>query len=195
MTENARSGDVEQVEAEAEAALRRGDRRATLTVLMNGYGAAIYRYCRRMTSDDDLAQDVHQTVFVQAYQGLKRFRGQSTMRSWLYGIARHRCLDAIKLGRRRNRRFVLTDEPPEESDVRPEALDPLERAEISALLKRCLERLKPRTKSAILLRFVEGFTYVEMSAVTGSRPAALQASVVRAMPMLRRCLETEGLAR
>ena len=53
--------------------LDRGDREGALTLLMEAYGVALYRYCRQMVVDPDLADDVHQLTFVQAFEGLGRF--------------------------------------------------------------------------------------------------------------------------
>ena len=92
-------------EQDALAALDRGSSAEALTVLMRVYGSRpVYRYCRQMVADDDLAQEVHQMTFIQAYEGLARFGRRSSLRTWLFGIARHRCLDLLKSNRRRRSR-------------------------------------------------------------------------------------------
>jgi RNA polymerase sigma factor (sigma-70 family) len=100
-------------EREARDALARGDPEGALASLMRAYGSPIYRFCRQLVADPDLAQDVHQTTFVQAFEGLAGFGGRGSFRAWLYGIARHRCLDALKIARRREKRFTLAAELPE----------------------------------------------------------------------------------
>ncbi|HEU5056554.1 MAG TPA: hypothetical protein VFU21_08505, partial [Kofleriaceae bacterium] len=52
-------------EDEAREALARGDHRAALTILMQAYGRDLHRHCYQVLRDRDLADDVHQTVFVQ----------------------------------------------------------------------------------------------------------------------------------
>jgi DNA-directed RNA polymerase specialized sigma24 family protein len=96
-------------EDEAREARARGDHRGALTILMHAYGRDLHRHCFQVLRDRDLADDVHQTVFVQAYRDLPGFAGRSSLRTWLYGIARHRCLDAMKIGARWRRRFVRAD--------------------------------------------------------------------------------------
>ncbi|HEY4597102.1 MAG TPA: hypothetical protein VIJ02_11915, partial [Thermoanaerobaculia bacterium] len=59
-------------EHDALAALERGSSAEALAVLMRVYGSAVYRYCRQMVADDDLAQEVHQMTFIQAYESLAR---------------------------------------------------------------------------------------------------------------------------
>jgi RNA polymerase sigma-70 factor (ECF subfamily) len=139
-------GAVEDAERDALAALDRADLDAALGVLMRAYGTPLYRYCRQMVADEELAQDAHQLTFVQAYEGLSRFSRRSSLRTWLFGIARPRCLDALKIERRRRRRCGR-----------------------------------------------QGLTYEQIARLTGERAATLQARVARALPLLRRCLEQQGL--
>lgn len=181
-------------EQEVRDALARGDREAALAALMRIHGTPLYRFCRQMVADPDLALDVHQTTFLQAFEGLARFGGRSSFRAWLYGIARHRCLDAIKIARRREKRFALPGELPEKPAPVKEADVSLgERARTEAL-RRCLGDLAPHVRDAILLRFQEGFSYEQMARMLRERAPTLQARVARAMPVLRRCLEAGGFA-
>ncbi len=181
-------------ELEVAEALNGGDRKHALTLLMGAYGDSLYRFCRQMTRDESLAEDVHQMTFVQAYQGLDDFAYRSSFRTWLFSIARHRCLDALKILRRRRARFELVDEPPHRPDDTDSADQRLEAVDRSLTLERCLAALAPRVREAILLRFREESSYAEMALVCREKPATLQARVARAMPVLRHCLEEGGVA-
>lgn len=180
-------------EQEAIEALDRGDRKGALTVLMEAYGTSVYRYCRQMVVDADLAEDVHQMTFVQAYESLGRFARRSSLRTWLYGIARHRCLDALKTTRRRRARFELVEELPEEPDSREHPEERLTARSLSTALEECLRQLAPRIRTAVLHRYQDGFSYPEMARICRERAATLQARVARALPGLRRCIEQQGL--
>src|SRR5688500_7054932 len=172
-------------EEEARAALARGDREGALTVLMLAYGRDLHRHCYQVLRDRDLADDVHQTVFIEAFRDLERFEGRSSMRTWLYGIARHRCLDAMKIGARWRRRFVRVEPLPEPADERPRADQALvARGELGALVD-ALGRLQIDARIAVLLRYREGLTFEEIGAVCGERAATVQARVARALPKLR----------
>jgi RNA polymerase sigma-70 factor (ECF subfamily) len=181
-------------ERAALAALDDADRDAALSILMRAYGAQLFRYCRRMVEDEELAQDAHQMSFVQAYEALGGFSRRSSLRTWLFGIARHRCLDAVKIERRRRRRFGRLGE----AGDRPAGGDGPEEGLTSRALERalaaCLRELAPRVRAAVLLRFQQGLSYVQIAAITGERAPTLQARVARALPVLRRCLEERGLA-
>jgi RNA polymerase sigma-70 factor, ECF subfamily len=174
------------------AALDRADRDAALRLLMQEYGTAVYRYCRQMLGDGDLVDEAHQLTFVQAYEGLARFAGRSSVRTWLLGIAHHRCLDLLKISRRREKRFQLTDQLPDRPAPAETAEDRLTARSRVQALARCLRELAPHVRAAVLLRFQQGVTYEEMARLEGERPATLQARVARALPVLRRCLERQG---
>lgn len=186
------SGEVVPDEQAALAALARGDRESALTLLMGAFGAALYRFCRQMVVDPDLAADVHQTTFVQAFEGFDRFQPGTSLKAWLFGIARHRCLDAVKIERRRRARFEVTDELPEVPVATPQADARLTARHRALALAHCLGGLAPAIRTAVLLRFQNELSYVEMERVCRERPATLQARVARALPMLRRCLEQRG---
>lgn len=181
-------------ERKAREALARGDRDGALAVLVQAYGPALYRFCRQMVADPDLAKDVHQSTFLQAFEGLEGFGGRFLFRAWLYRIARHRCLDALKIARRRAKRFSLPGELPESPDPKAGADVSLGERDRIAAVRRCLGELAPHIRAAVLLRFQEGFSYEQMAGHLRERAPTLQARVARALPVLRRCLEAGGLA-
>lgn len=181
-------------EREALAALDRGDRERAVTLLMESYGPSLYRFCRQMVRDPDLADDVHQLTFVQAFDGLRRFGRASSLRTWLFAVARHRCLDALKTTRRRRARFESVGELPETPVEARGPDEAMAAQDLRSALQRCLEELKPASRTAVLLHFQEGFTYPEMARICRERDATLRVRVCRALPVLRRCIEERGFA-
>ncbi len=178
------------VDEDVVAAIDGGDLRGAIRLLMKRYGTGVYRFCRQMLGNDALTDDVHQQVFVQAFRDLPRFEKRSSVRTWLFGIARHRCLDAIKIEGRRDRRFPLDQQPGLDDPATDlSALEQLSQAELARALATCLDELAPAARTAILLRFREGFRYEEMAEMAGEKPGTLQARVARSLPLLRKCLE------
>ena len=147
-----------------------------------------------MAGSDDLAEEIQQLTFVQAYEGLAKFAGRSSLRTWLFGIARHRCLDLAKMNQRRRRRFGPIDEVPDMAAPGGSVEDRLAEDSRARALERCLQMLVPRVRAAVLLRFQQGLSYPEIARLSGEKPPALQIRVARALPLLRRCLEEKGMA-
>lgn len=161
--------------------------------LMSAYGSQVLRYCHRMLGDAEQARDVRQVVFVQAYEGLAGFEGRSSLRSWLFAIARHRCLDAIKSSRRRQRREAEHGEGPSVGEGSAGSASPTERWQVQQALLACLQALAPRVRSTVLLRCQDGLTFPELARMLGERPGTIQARVARATETLKRCLASRGI--
>lgn len=179
-------------EQEALKALEAGDLRVALTVLMRAYGDAVYQFCRRTLREDALAADVHQQCFVQVYEDLPRYSKKSSLRTWVFGIAHHRCLDALKARRRLLTHVDAGSEIPESEDPSARPEENLVRSSIERALHYCLQLLAPATAAAVTLRFHEGFTYEQMAAISGEKAGTLQARVARSLPVLKKCLEARG---
>jgi RNA polymerase sigma-70 factor (ECF subfamily) len=167
-----------------ETLIRSGERQQALKLLMDRYGERVYRFAHAMTRNAAQAEDVRQQVFIEAYRDFVRFEGRSTLRTWLFGIVRHRCLDATKIQRRWWRRFK--NDPPDEPELEPPDLD---QGRIARLLVECLGRLTPSARVAVVLRYIEELPYEEAAVVSGTLAGTLQQRVGRALPVLRKCVD------
>ena len=190
------SPDLGADDASVLAAVDRGELEVALRLLMKAHGVAIYRYCASRLGADR-ADDVHQTVFIEAHRDLERFERRSTLRTWLFGIANHRCLDHIKGRVRHDRKFEATEDPgaSDPSDD-PSPFEQVSRDQLRRLLETCLDGLTDATRVAVLLRYRDGFQYeeiarinVEGAGIAEEKPGTLQQRVARALPVLRKCLE------
>ncbi len=157
--------------------------------LMQRHGDAVFRYCREALRDAALAEDVHQQVFIEAFRDLPRFAGHSALRTWLFAIARHRVLDAVKARRRAQARIVETDLP-DSPDPRPAPADSIDDTRLCEALVASLGELCEATRTAVLLRFQQGFTFEQMAEICREKPGTLHARVARALPLLRASIES-----
>lgn len=173
---------------EVDRALAGGDRQRAFDLLMSRYGDQVYRYALAMTGEAQLAEEVRQQVFVEAYRDLPRFAGRSPVRAWLLGIVRHRCLDALKATRRWGLRYKNELSRDHELDD-TELGDQLDRSRTARLLADCLATLAPAAREAVVLRYQQELSYDEVAEITGDRPGTLQQRVSRALPVLRKCIE------
>lgn len=181
---HATSGD----DAEIEAARSAGDKRRALTLLMTRHGDGIYRFAMAMTRDRVVAEEVRQQVFVEAFRDLGNLAAGSSLQSWIFGIARHRCLDAVHARARWHQRYK--NPPPEEPEQDNCAPDrELDRGRLARILAACLGKLAPAAREAVVLRYQQELSYDEAAAIAGDLPGTLQRRVARALPVLRRCVE------
>lgn len=180
-----------------------------LTGRTEAFGELVLRYqdrlynalCRILGSADD-ARDVAQDAFVQAFQKLKTFRGQSAFYSWLFRIA----LNAAATQQRRTRRKIASldagrdrqnrgdrpqtaQDPP---DHRPDALPShaLESRERKALIQAALDQIAPEFRIPLVLKEIEGLKYQEIAVIIGCPIGTVRSRIHRARTELRQRLES-----
>lgn len=180
-------------EADALACIQRGDRDQALEILMSAYNQLIIAFAIRVVRDPELAKDIRQQVFLEAFQGFEKFQGRSSLCSWLCGITYHRCIDEI----RRRRRTSLIDDFavfPELEALPDPSMDP-ERAMQRRALDHCLEKLAPEVRAQVLMRFYWDWSFVEIGEAIGEPQGTIQVRMTRILPKLLRCLRGQGIDR
>src|SRR6266487_874019 len=70
-------------------------RREAFDIIVERHRRTVYQLCYRFVGNHEDASDLSQDVFVRAYKGLSRFRGQSTLGTWLYRIGVNVCLNRV----------------------------------------------------------------------------------------------------
>lgn len=181
----------EIAEHKARNALKRNRSEEVISILMNTYGDELFRFCNSMLNNSADAQDVLQTVFIQAHQGVEKFRGESKFRTWLYTISRNRCLDHLKAKRRLADRVEFVETIPDKTPV-PHGIEDGDFM-LHDALRRCLAKLSASVRTAVLLRFQTEHSYEEAACIVQENAGTLQARVARALPVLRRCVEDNGV--
>jgi RNA polymerase sigma-70 factor (ECF subfamily) len=158
-----------------------------LRLVMRRHGDAIYRYCLGQLHDGALAEDVQQQVFIHAHRDFRRFARRSSLKTWLFGIAHHRILDA----RRRRRPEQPLDDVLAEtlSDGGRAADQRIDDILLVQALGECLGALGEHVRSALLLHYQQGFSFEEMADITHEKAGTLQARVARALPVLKACIQ------
>ncbi len=157
------------------------------------WGLDVYRYCRKLLTSDSEAEDAMQVVFLQAVQDFEQFRDPGSELHWLLSIARHRCLDRLKMLRRRPPSAEEEEGMDVPSDGRG-ADGALEDSEVAREVAKCLDELPAHTRTAIVLRYHEQLSYESIEALTGTKAGALRVRVLRGLVQLKECLEERGVS-
>jgi RNA polymerase sigma-70 factor (ECF subfamily) len=158
----------------------RGDRDA-FSALVERHQARVYRFARGLARDDHEAEDLLQQTFLGAWLGARLYRGDASVRTWLFTIARNAAFQA----RARRGREPVDEMPLEELGVAagwgvgdPELL--ASRAQRRDLLAGALARLEPLDREVLTLRELEGLTGEETAASMGLGLAAMKSRLHRA---------------
>lgn len=161
---------------------RAGDAEARDT-LVRRYLDDVYRLTLRILGDRDLAQDAAQDTFVNALNGLARFRGDASFRTWILRIAVNA---ARSTGRRRGRRrevsLVLADsEPTRDTDPATRTVQRAEAARVEVMLA----KLPPKQRMAVALRAQQGLSYFEIGQTLGCSEGAARVNYHLGVKRLR----------
>jgi len=174
------------MEADRDALARTldGDERAFEELVVR-YEAKVRLVARGVLRDAALAEDVAQDTFLTAYRKADTFRGDGTVKSWLLRIAVRRALDEL---RRRGRRAegALSSAP--EPRQRPhQALD------VGWDLDAGLDRLSVESRTALLMKEVEGMSYREIADAMEWPMGTVATKLHRARMELRDALDEKRL--
>ncbi len=156
-----------------------GEERA-FTALYDRYQNRLYGYCVKMLKDRALAEDIFQEVFIRVARKHQQFTG-GNFGGWLFAIARNQCLNAI-----RDRHEHSSLEDVGRNLVAPETDLYNESSEI---LRAAVETLPDEYREVLILRVYSGFSYKEISDITGLKLATVKVRIHRAKLKLHELLE------
>lgn len=183
--ESSRIAAAESESARIDSAVRRarqGDVGA-FEIVYRAHAARIYALCRRMTSDDALARDLVQDVFVRAWERLTTFREQSAFGTWLHRLGVNVVLEHLRSRKRDDARYVEADEllagPGSLSEQLHTRMD----------LDTALARLPSGARTVFLLHDVEGYSHDEIAQMTGIAAGTSRAQLWRARRALMGVLD------
>jgi len=164
---------------------------AAIGEVYDAHGAAIRAFARRLLGEDSAAEDLVHDVFVALPKAASRFRGESSLRTFLFSIAVNHARHHVRSATRRRAAIDrLTREPAPEGSSNPER--DARRAELAELLTRALDALPLEQRVAFVLCEVEERTAGEAGAITGAPEATMRTRLFHAKRKLRELLSREG---
>lgn len=166
----ARAGEAEAVDA-----------------LIRKYVKDVYAVTSRLLNDRDLAEDAAQDALVNALNGLKRFRGDASFRTWLLRIAVNA---ARSIGRRKTRRRevsldAVTESAADTPDPAKTAGEHDEAARAAALLG----KLPEKQRMAVSLRIQQGLSYHEIASLLDCTEGAARVNYHLGVKRLRELMK------
>lgn len=166
--------------AASDAALARAARlgdRAAFEILVHRHGPAMYRYARRMLTDHGATEEVVQDAFVAAWKGMEAYRGESTLRTWLFSLTAHKAIDHHRKARAQPIDDQLLLALPADDRADPEHR--LAEGELLAALEAALLELPYRQRACWILREIEGLTHAEIGHVLNLSEGAVRGQLQR----------------
>ena len=185
-----------RTDADLLQATRAGDERAT-ELLVRRYNRTLYRTARAILRDDAEAEDAVQEAYIQAFQALDSFRGESSLSTWLVRIVAN---EALMRRRRQSRRAQVLpiDHDNGEYLMQQVAATPdcePDREAMSAQLRQMLEQridaLPDLYRTVFVMRAIEEMSVEETAAALGLPEATVRTRFFRARALMRASLEQD----
>lgn len=176
---------VAQLQQGSEAAFRR---------LVAQYQGRVYRTALSLLRSPEEAEDVVQEVFLEVYQTVGRFRGETALRTWLYRLATSRALKVRQKARTKKRFAIMTSLFGDDNDVlhhprddrNPQVL--LEDQQDLQQVVAAIARLPDAQQVAFTLRHEQELSYEDIAAVLRTTVPAVESLLYRARQTLRKFL-------
>ncbi|MEO8040033.1 MAG: sigma-70 family RNA polymerase sigma factor [Betaproteobacteria bacterium] len=169
------------------ARIARHDQQA-LAELYRALSPQVHAFVLRQLGNPDEAREVTVDTLHEVWKHAAEFRGDALVRTWVFGIARHKLLDRLR--QRPRMRTVDLDEvretlPSEDAS----AFELLARQQRSEQVAHCLERLSPEHRECVQLVFFHDLPLAEVAAIQQCPANTVKTRLFHARRNLKRCLE------
>jgi RNA polymerase sigma-70 factor (ECF subfamily) len=164
---------------------------AACSELVAEHQRMVVQLAMNLLGDHDEALDLSQEVFLRVFRTIHRFRGQSSLRTWIYRIAVNQARNRHRFWRRRHRadqvsldqHIAAHGEFRSDGKATPDRL--LAQKELAARLEHALEHLPFDQRTAIILREIDGLSYEEIAFSLGIAIGTVKSRLTRARQALR----------
>ncbi len=160
--------------------------------LVRQHHGSVRKYIARYLMKNDMADDLAQEVFLQAYRGISKFEFASTLKTWLIGIARNLVMNQLrKMARQYN--LIGKENSAQFAEwrlgyVEQDPFDVKDRENLLQTLYECLDQLPPEQRQFVDDFYFAGQTAEFMAAQAGQKGSAIRVKLFRIREILRRCI-------
>jgi RNA polymerase sigma-70 factor (ECF subfamily) len=164
--------------------------------LVRVYHAPVFHVAYRMLGDSSDAADAVQDIFLKIFRNVKGFRGDSSLKTWIYRIAFSEILNRLRWWKRRFRSTTVSlDDGADGKGVvfrvaasGPNPLQALENKEREGAIQQALAKLSGEHRSIVILRDIEGFSYTEIAEILGISCGTVKSRLARARGDMKKTL-------
>ena len=174
------------------AAIAKRDETA-FEVLYHKYEKRVYYYLKSILEERQVVEEVLVDVMVAVWNGAEKFRGGSQVSTWIFGIAHHKAVDAIRRLSSYQRKAVPLEDISDTADIADGPEEKTEQKNRAALTNHSLKALSNEHREILHLVFYEELSYLEVSTLLGIPINTVKTRVFYAKNHLKRELEHLGL--
>ncbi len=164
-------------------------RREAFDAIVERHRRTVYQVCYRFVGNHEDASDLSQESFVRAWRGLKTFKGESALSTWLYRVAVNVCLNRVSAKTLPTDSIESTDRF---EDTRIEgAQAALLREERAAAVRKAIASLPKKQRATLILRTYHDMPHQQIADILGSSVGATKANFFHALANLKKILGNE----
>jgi RNA polymerase sigma-70 factor, ECF subfamily len=165
-------------------------RRESFDVLVERHQRHVYQLCYRFVGNHEDASDLAQDVFVRAYRGLKNFRGQAAVGTWLYRIGVNVCLNRVgaKTPKPEALDPLLAASDERIASQSESATDAMLRGERAGQVRAAIARLPKKQRATLILRVYHELPHEQIAGILGSSVGAVKANFFHALNNLKKLM-------
>ena len=157
------------------------------SVIVNRHQRTVYQVCYRFVRNHEDAADLAQDVFVRAFKGLRNFKGDASLGTWLYRVGVNCCLNRLAVKRPH---IESIDESQHVDQKHDDPLRAVVRSEKAAHVRQAISQLPPKQRATLLLRVYQELSHEEIATILGSSVGATKANFFHALGNLKRLLQS-----
>ncbi len=161
------------------------------------YEKRVFGLIYNVIKNENEIEDVAQEVFMKVYKNIDKFKGNSSLYTWIYRITANLCLDYIK----KKKEVIYIDEKLQLDDGEVDFQIPsneklqdelYEEKELKEKLQKSIAKLPEKQQMMIILRDIKGFSYEEISEILEMKLGTVKSQINRARLKLKELLEKDG---
>ncbi len=144
--------------------IERGDASAAAGLIVESHGIEVFGYVTSLVKDEDMASDAFAIACENVLKGVLAFRGEGSVRTWFYTIARHAAYRVVRSQRRRREERISELAPALQARVRT-VTAAFQRTDVKDEIAKLRESLSDEERELLLLRVDRGLSFTEIASV------------------------------
>lgn len=148
------------------------------------HSGPLFHFVKNWLADPHEASDIVHETMLEVWRRADRFQGRSSLKSWIFSIARNKSIDK----NRKSSRLSYTDEVPETVDESANPADALSMSQDAQMLKSCIANLSENHRRMIHLAFYEDLSYREIAVIENCPIGTVKTRILHAKKLLMRDL-------
>ncbi len=164
-------------------------------IIVKNYQSMVFNIAYRFLNDYAEAEELTQEVFLRVFRFLPKFKGKSSLKTWIYRITVNSALNRNQWLKRRKQNRKISIDTPLKDDDKPmkENLESVEKnpegttlnSELQKQIQESIVKLPEKLRVAVILRDVEGLSYTDIADSLGVNIGTVKSRIARARTMLR----------